>query len=216
MNTGIIIVIFLLIIYEWQTHYIYDYFTTDNVISSIDKRTYRVSGGFTDMNNASNTMAKLNNFIIEFLRFLRNKFIVDKQGLYIEQAFVKRLLKNYNPDVIFENNPKPGEDTSFVVNKGEQFAICLRNKKNKTIHDMNTLQFVIIHELTHMGCINYGHGYEFWSWMKFMLIQATKSGLYTPVDYSINPVSYCGMNVSFSPYYTDIYDWRSAKANDSQ
>jgi hypothetical protein len=214
MNIGIVLVfIILAILYEWQNATVYEYFTTTKIVSSLDQRSYKVVGGFTDLNTASDTMSKLNNFIIEFLRFLKNKFIINQYGSQLEQEFVKRMLINYNPDVIFENDPKPGGDTSFVVNKGKQFGICLRNKKTKNIHNANLLKFVMIHEMSHLGCIKYGHGYQFWSWMKFMLIQAKESGIYTPVNYAKNPTTYCGTNVSFSPFFSDKYDWHDARAD---
>lgn len=208
--SGIIIITLLLIIYlEYNNNYLYDTFIATKVVSDIDGRQYRISGAYENIKDASNTMAKINNFIFDFLKFLRNKFIFKKIGTDYEQNFVKRVLKNYNPDVIFENNPKAGEDTSYVINKGEKFGICLRDKQTKEIHDYNLLQFVTIHELTHLGNLDFGHGYSFWAWMKFMLIQAEKSGLYTPVDYEKNPIIYCGLAVNFSPYYSEQYNWHN-------
>jgi len=205
----IIIILFIIIYFEYNNNYLYDTFIATKVVSDIDGRKYRVSGVYVNTKDASNTMAKINDFIFNFLKFLRNKFIFKKIGTYDEQEFVKRVLKNYNPDVIFENDPKAGEDTSYVVNKGDQFAICLRDKQTKKIHDYNLLQFVTIHELTHLGNLDFGHGYSFWAWMKFMLIQAKESGLYTPVNYKTNPITYCGLDVNFSPYYSEQYDWRN-------
>jgi hypothetical protein len=206
MYQGILIIGILVLLYFIHNNSVYEYFTDTSVMSSIDKRLYKVVGGFTDKKEAANIMAELSEFIVEFLRFLKNKFIVNRRGTKKEQEFVNRLLRNYNPDMIFENDPKPGEDTSFVINKGEKFGICLRNKQNTNIHDKPILHFVIIHELTHMGTIEYGHEYEFWSWMKFMVIQAKEAGLYNPVDYSINKTSYCGIPVTSNPYFVDKYN----------
>lgn len=211
LNSIIIVIIVIIIIYNCNTNDINEYFKTDNVVSTIDKRSYTVVNKFSNMHEAANVMAKLNNFIFKFLRFLKNKFIIKNMGNRREREFVKRLLKNYNPDVLFENNPKPGEETSFVINKGEKFGLCLRDKSTQKIHDINLLKFVIIHELTHIGTINYGHEYQFWSWMKFMLLQAQKSGMYKPVDYQNQHQSYCGMDVTFNPIYSS-YDWKSSLA----
>lgn len=200
-----ILIVCILIIYFKNVET--EYFTNKQVESNIDKRKYKVVGGFKDNETAANKMAFLNKFVFNFLRFLKTKFIINKKGLLIEQNFVKRILQNYNPDVIFENNPKPGEDTSYVINKGQEFAICLRNKTNNEFHENNLLIFVVIHELSHLGTIDYGHEYEFWSWFKFMLIQATEAGLYIPVDYSKQNETYCGMDVSFNPMFSN-YDWR--------
>lgn len=215
MNEVIVIILILLIIYELQTHTVYEYFTTEHLVSHVDKRKYKVSGGFINKIDAVNKMANLNEFIISLLKFLKKKFVINHQGNTLEKNFIIRVLKNYNPDVIFENFPEDGEDTSFVVNKGEQFGICLRNKINNQIHDDNLLQFVMIHELSHLGTLTYGHDYSFWSWFKFMLVQATESGLYIPVDYSKRPVVYCGIDVTYNPYYITEYNWLSQQANPS-
>lgn len=206
----IIVCIIIIIYYEYRYNSLYESFVATRIESNTDKRKYNVAGLYSDTLEASNTMADINNFIFEFLKFLRNKYIFKKFGTYYEQDFVKRVLKNYNPDVIFENNPNPGEDTSYVTNKGKEFALCLRDRKTKKIHDFNLLQFVTIHELSHLGNIDFGHGYSFWSWMKFMLIQANESGLYIPKDYSKNHIVYCGLEVTFSPFYSNKYNWHIA------
>jgi hypothetical protein len=205
---NILIIIIIIFIYcEYNNNYIRDAFTTNEVESTIDNRFYKVSNAFSNQNAASNAMANINLFIFDFLKFLRNKFIFNNFGQYYEREFVKRVLENYDPDVIFENNPKDGEDTSYVVNKGDKFAICLRNKSTKKIHNYNLLQFVTIHELSHLGNLDWGHDDSFWAWMKFMLIQAKESGLYEPYDYSKNPTVYCGLPISFSPYFDNTYNW---------
>ena len=201
-NEIILLFIIILLIY-CKNNKDYEYF---NVYSSLDKRKYNVVGRFANYKDAADKMAESNKFIIELLRFLRNKFLIKKQGDILEQNFVSRLLNRYNPDVLLENWPKPGDDTSFVINKGDKFGLCLRDKKYNEFHENNILQFVIIHELTHMGTTTYGHNYEFWSWMKFMLVQAKESGLYTPVNYGIHPEKYCGLKVSSNPYFQN-YNW---------
>ena len=89
--------------------------------------------------------------------------------------------------------------TSYSVNKGESIAMCLREPDNSFI-DMNTVHFVIIHELSHVMSESVGHTKEFWSNMKFLLEQAEKISIYKPVDYSKHPVKYCGMIINSSPY----------------
>lgn len=204
--TNIIIIILLIYIIFGQTR---EYFTSSFVESDTDKRKYKVINSFHDKDDAANTMSEINKFIFAYLKYVRNKFVIKKQGTITEINFVKRMLKNYNPDTIFENNPKNGEDTSFVVNKGKKFGICLRGKKTNKgkIHDMNTIKFVILHELSHLGTISYGHKYEFWSFFKFNIIQAYEAGLYYPVNYMNNPINYCGLDIIYSPYYNPRYDW---------
>ena len=44
-----------------------------------------------------------------------------------------------------------------------------------------------------------GHTKEFWENMKYLLQEAEKLGLYQSVDYSSNPVMYCGMEINSTP-----------------
>jgi len=188
-----------------------EYFITAPVRAS-DNNSYRVIKSFDDYNEASNVMSKINKFIVKMLKHLKNKFVINKNGMPNEIAFVQRLLKNYNPDSVFENLPIFGGNTSFVVNKGASFGICLRNKQNYGMHDFALIKFVILHEMTHMGTIMYGHDYEFWSWFKFMTVEAHKAGIYKPINYANGNVNYCGLNITFNPFYS-TYDWQDSKAN---
>ena len=195
----IIIILFIIIYFEYNNNYLYDTFIATKVVSDIDGRKYRVSGAYTNTKDASNTMANINDFIFNFLKFLRNKFIFKKIGTYDEQEFVKRVLKNYNPDVIFENDPKAGEDTSYVINKGDQFAICLRNKQTKKLIELNVIMFVAIHELSHIMTVEIGHTTKFWNNMKFILKNSIKHNIYKKQNFKDNPAPYCGMIITSSP-----------------
>lgn len=173
-----------------------------------DGRIYKVSSAFSDTDSAANKMAELNQFIIDYMRELRRDFVIGKLGNRQEREFVRRMLKNYNIDNLFENNPKPGEETSFVTNKGSEFGVCLRRKiydRNKIHNEDSLLQFVILHELTHLGCLGYGHGAEFWSWFRWVLIQADRYNLHKPVNYGCkkNAVNYCGLDVQYNPFFNN-------------
>ena len=43
---------------------------------------------------------------------------------------------------------------SEMVNKGEEIAICIIDKNNKILDDMNSCMFIIIHELAHIMTIS--------------------------------------------------------------
>jgi hypothetical protein len=183
-------------------------FMTTEKMSQLDQRSYRVSNSFKNTHEAADKLAKLHEFMINYLRYIKKKFIIDQHGTVVQRQFVARVLKNYNPDVIFENNPAMGEETSYVTNKGEKFGICLREKVGSNankIHREDILRFVMLHELSHLGTLTYGHNNEFWNSFKFVLIQATDAGLYTPIDYSRSEVNYCGLNVQFNPYFSQKY-----------
>lgn len=199
----VIIIIICMIVLSNRHKKIYEYMTTDKVLSHNDKRVYKISSAFTDTNIAADKMSKLNKFMIDFMRFVKNKYISNWHSERYKIDFYKRMIDNYNMDTIFENNPLPGEETSFVVDKGSEFGICLRHKGENSdkFHDDNILHFVVLHELTHLGCLSYGHEREFWSMFKIVLTDATESGLYKPVDYSKTPINYCGLIVYHNPYF---------------
>lgn len=132
-----------------------------------------------------------------------SKKVVD--GLYKahpDNEFVQRLKKRFNPKVFQETLPT-SVHTAYSENKGEKMAFCLNKKKhdNDNLIDENTLMFVALHELTHIGTLDVGHTKTYWHNFKFVLEHAVKERLYTPVDYKKNPEPYCGMTISDSPYY---------------
>ncbi len=113
----------------------------------------------------------------------------------------KRLIQGYNPKTIQETLPT-SEHTAYSENKGEKIAFCLNTRKggNKLI-DENTLMFVALHELSHVGTISIGHTPDFWRNFKWILEKAIELKIYTPVDYKKKPKGYCGMTISDNPYY---------------
>src|SRR5690242_13768680 len=71
------------------------------------------------------------------------------------QERVKQLFERYNKDAIYEISPlNKANLTSYTENKGEQLVLCLREKMPKNgenqLHDINTMMFVVCHELTHI------------------------------------------------------------------
>ena len=113
----------------------------------------------------------------------------------------KRLVKGYNPKTIQETLPT-SEHTAYSENKGEKIAFCLNTRKggNKLI-DENTLMFVALHELSHVGTISIGHTPDFWRNFKWILDKAVELKIYAPVDYKKKPKGYCGMTISDNPYF---------------
>lgn len=113
----------------------------------------------------------------------------------------KRLVKGYNPKTIQETLPT-SEHTAYSENKGEKIAFCLNTKKggNKLI-DENTLMFVALHELSHVGTVSIGHTPDYWRNFKWILEKAVAIKIYRPVDYRKKPMGYCGMTISDNPYY---------------
>lgn len=118
-----------------------------------------------------------------------------------EHTYSLKRLKYWDNTFVFENIKESwkNDSTSYSINKGEELVFCIRDKINNSIHDINTLMFVAIHELAHIITDELQHTQKFWNNMKSLLKRAELLGLYQNVDYSINPVEYCGMTINSSP-----------------
>jgi hypothetical protein len=111
---------------------------------------------------------------------------------------IERLLDNFDSHKLTENIPGSSH-VAYSVNKGSEMSICLREPETHKFIDTNTVRFVAIHELAHVMSQSSGHTDEFWDNMDFLLQRAMSRGLYTPVDYSKSPVSYCGIEITDTP-----------------
>lgn len=195
-----------------------DHFTIEDtrpVVSQVDDMQYRVQPDLSQAEEAANRIAEINGKLIEVMRWLKQKYLGSTGprndgktwgDLYPERAAaVRRILRRYNPDNFVENSPRdPANDTSYVVDKGSIFALCLRSKGNGyKLLDMTTLMFVALHELTHIAVEVIDHPPEFWRAFKFILQEAWESGIYRSPDFGAHPVDYCGLAVNYSPLYDD-------------
>lgn len=196
---GISLIIVLLIIFLIQSHkkrFSIEKNTTVRT-SDFDGYKYKVSKLHEDQKNAANVMAILNHNIIELLRVFAKNY---KKYTPNYQNVIDRLLKLYNPDNLVENSVLNRDETSYVVNKGEIFALCLRNDVDGLLHtDINTLMFVVLHELSHIGITSIDHNQEFWATFKFILLQAASVGLIEIIDYHSYPTKYCSMIIDSNP-----------------
>jgi len=86
--------------------------------------------------------------------------------------------------------------TSYTVNKGEKIVVCLRQRNNNFV-EINTLMYVIIHELAHIcDLTSQQHDEKFWNNFEWLLEHAVNIGIYNYVDYSKDQEPYCGMNIT--------------------
>ena len=138
-------------------------------------------------------LAKLRKKTQEIVNYLKVKYPDDERVARL----VKRE-KNLNiEESVHENNT-----SSFTINKGELISFCLRKKDiNENFHDMSMMMFVLIHELAHVMSESEGHNDEFMKNFKFLLKEAEEGGLYIPIDYSNNPIVYCGVKVTNNPFF---------------
>jgi hypothetical protein len=186
-------------------HDIENFISREGVVSSIDGKSYPIVGSFQGKQGAADMLGRINNFVIGVIRNMKRKYVNGNQGSQFERESTLLLLARYNPDVLFENNPVGTANTSYVTNKGTSVAFCLREKTsgNNNLHEWPSVQFVALHEVTHIISEEYGHGPVFWNNFKFMENEAVDAGLYEPINFNKYPQKYCGVMIGFSPYYSN-------------
>ena len=139
--------------------------------------------------------------LIAQIREKTNLIVSHLSKTYPNEERTKYLLKNYNQNAFKEAIDNPGL-TSYSINKGEQIVLCLRqkNKNNKDqLVDLNTMMFVVLHELGHLASYSIGHTNEFWNNFKWILEESINIGIYIKQDFDNKPVEYCGMSITSSP-----------------
>ena len=184
----IIILIFISIYFIYRNLY-----TNDNLVyefATLDNNNYWVRNN-TDKSMAANTLAKIKINMVKLIDYLKE----NKDSFPDYMSYINDLIKRTRTINIMET-PADEKYTSYTINKGEKIVFCLRSKILDTIHDMNTLMYVVIHELGHVGCPEFGHTPLFRKIFKFLLVQSDKIGIYKPIDYRIKPQYYCGMTIN--------------------
>jgi hypothetical protein len=155
--------------------------------SSVNNQKYYVRK-LPDAQEASDKLAKLSVNLHKLVDTVKNQ---DKEG-------VKKLADNFNSDIITENIPG-SMYVAYSVNKGDELSICIRDKDTEKFIDDNTIIFVAIHELAHIMTNETGHTPKFWNNMKYLLEEGNKIGIYEIIDYSENPIMYCGQEINSTP-----------------
>ena len=183
-----IIIIFLIIYFIYNNIYKYDNLV--KIKSPIDNEYYWVRDK-NDKIKAANTLANIKINMKKLVNYLQNNQSKFPENL----SYIKDLVSRTKKINIMET-PQDEKYTSYTINKGEKIVFCLRSKLLDNIHDTNTLMYVVIHEMAHVGCPEYGHTPLFKKIFKFLLEQSIVIGIYKPIDYRINPQNYCGMTIN--------------------
>ena len=181
------VIIFLAIIFVFVLYQYHYYSKIEKITSKIDNRDYDVQIK-DDAQEAADLIAQI-----------REKLILVSDHLiktYPNEDRTIRLKQNFKPNNIKEGIDNPNY-TSYSINKGEQIVLCLRS--HKKLMDLNTIMFVVLHELSHICTLSIGHTPEFWDNFKWILEEAINIGVYKKQDFKLNNVDYCGMKITDSP-----------------
>jgi len=189
MEVGLIgIFIIIMAIIFFYCLYLYDYYSKmDTIVSKVDNHTYQVQKK-DDAEDAADLIAHIRERLMTIVNHLKQAYPGDER--------VERLKNNFKPDNISEGIDTPGT-TSYSINKGEQIILCLRT--NNKLVDINTMMFVVLHELSHIATTDIGHTPNFWSNFRWILEESINIGMYTKQDFDKHKVECCGMDITSSP-----------------
>lgn len=204
MSNTVIFIIFVIFIimlftYKWYSsplRHVTEY-KVDN-----DTNVYYIQEKYQDKDKAAKMMSIINNRVLKVLKYMKKKLESGEYESERARGIVSRMLKNWNPEMLYESPPS-AEGTSYTIGKGQKTVFCLRNKHNESLHEMDDMLYVVLHELSHMGDLNWGHKESFWETFKFVLQEAKESNIYEPINYQLEPIKYCGLDVNYNPYFDE-------------
>lgn len=174
----------------YSIYLLYNYFSPNHYVkSNVDSKMYLVKKSKNSQESADSLA--LINFNVKLL-------LTNMKETPEFQKNIRLLKGRYREGSLMENAYNSG--TSFTVNKGERMEMCVATRDStEKVYDLNLLMFVTIHELSHVGCEEIGHGKEFQAFFKYLLGQAVKYGIYKHTDYAKKPVEYCGLMITGGP-----------------
>jgi WLM domain len=174
--------------------------------SKVDGNVYEVIGSYKDPHKAADLFAGVNKSAIKFLNHLKREYYINRDkdpDVSIKpehhRDIVRRIVENYNYEELKETNPTGKNGTSYTIEKGESVYMCLRSKETLEFQDENTILFVFLHELAHVGNKEWQHTEIYWRIFKFVLSEAVRAGIYKSVDYKLYPIHYCGLSIDYNP-----------------
>tara|TARA_B000000477_G_C6094876_1_gene229442 strand:+ start:1989 stop:2567 length:579 start_codon:yes stop_codon:yes gene_type:complete len=188
VGTEGLVILFSIIIGSYYIVNMYNEKDLVKITSSVDNEKYTVQIK-DDSKEAADLIAKIKQRIITLIEHMEKTF-----GISDER--VANLKNNFRPDRLKEGVSTPGY-TSYSVNKGEQIVLCLRNKDS--LVDINTMMFVVLHEMAHLASVSIGHTEEFWNNFRWILEESINIGIYVKQDFEKKSVEYCGMDITSSP-----------------
>lgn len=196
-----------------------------------DNRYYYVLSNKPNPDRATEIIEEINDFLINFIIALKNKYLYNEKTCFSEPEFTPNnefvpyskscaiddpfsdfriravyiLVTRYRPNYLEENQPTSSKDTSWAEGKGDRIALCLREQHSGKYEfiDPEIIKFVAIHELTHIAANTLSHPYYFWKVFKFLLTEANILLNFNLVDFRLNPVNYCGLNITYNPVHDD-------------
>ena len=202
MKETIIILIFISIVLVFSSVHKSEVIFVE---SFTDENSYLVRN-LPDKQQASDLLGKIKDYLKKTIKYIikkieqvENKPISSrnyKDEKYLEMKNYIYTIDNKFDAIVFSETSANSSFTSYSINKGEEIVFCLRSKEDSSLHELNLIMYVAIHEIAHVGCPEIGHTPLFHRINKFILKNAIKAKTYMFEDYSLKPVTYCGMNLT--------------------
>ncbi len=166
------------------------------VRSDIDEHYYMVRD-CKDKRNAANMLALIRKHLRNIITFIMDKIrhSNEKDECVNYKQYVNTLNNKYQR-IIFTESPEDSMYTSYCVNKGDEIVFCLRSRTtNGSLHDINLVMYVALHEISHIACPEQDHTPLFKQIFNFICRNAIESGIYKKINFAMDPTEYCGMTI---------------------
>ena len=155
--------------------------------ASLDSKYNVLKDDEAKMIETSNALAEIHSNVNTLIEYLRTHDA--------SSSLLKTLGSRYTKGIISEAVIEKGS-TSYTIDK-QNIHLCLRSRDSiKQVYDINTLMYVVLHELAHVVSKSIGHNDEFKTNFKYLVSSAIQAKVYTYVNYSKTPVHYCGINLT--------------------
>ena len=137
--------------------------------------------------------------IVNNMFILKNHLVNNISSFPDYHSYILQLNQYFNENrtTIYETDPKSNH-TSYSVNKGEELSFCLKSKNTGSVHNINLLMYVALHEMAHIACPEIDHTELFKRIFKLFVSEAIKIGIYNKINFANNPTEYCGMTLKSS------------------
>lgn len=175
-----LVLITTIVFYVWYSR------AQTRIKSSIDGRIYTVKNNEL-MKQSADLLANVNARLTRLISYIKE---INPPITYAAN------LEKFDPNNTHENILNI--DTTYTLDKGKSMLFCIgpRDEKIPRLYDLNTMMYVAVHELSHIASDSIGHTVEFKQKFADILNKAIAIGVYRYVDYSKEPIEYCGMKLT--------------------
>lgn len=188
---GITIGLLIVLIIWFVFNHFYQTIPTVYVRSDVDGRSYLVQAT-PERQNVANLLATIRQNMVSLTDRLYRAIGADRECA-ANRTFIKTLHERIGNATVREADRNTVE-TSYTINKGKQIVFCIRSRaEGKSVHSLNLMMYVALHEMAHVACPEFGHTELFNQIFNFLCRRAIAESMYVKIDFDSTPTEYCGM-----------------------